>query len=307
MANQQKHYLHKLIENAGKKTGTEEELLENFMASEYRNAGWDDATMGSRQAASEKILTGIQKRIQRKKRLKRSYIYIAAASIALVLGISFFTLHEPQVKMLSFKTGNAVDSIHLQDGSSIYLSANSVLKYPEYFTGNERNVTLLKGNAFFDVAKNPQHPFIITSGKLKTRVLGTSFHIRLLKDRCNVVVLTGRVKVTSPTQHVNLVPGEEALFKTGSLTKRNAHKRKLVNWYTQDINLDNVTLDEVIRVLRYKYGVGFEPENDKILDKKLTVYILKDAALNDVLQQINYITNLKFEHYAETIKIIDTP
>ena len=131
-----------------------------------------------------------------------------------------------------------------------------------------------------------------------------SFNLsKLLKSKCEVIVVTGKVNVTSKGQSVDLVPNEEALFQSQKLTKLQADKSYLVNWYSTDITLNQTTLKQVISVLQYKYGVSFHYDNEQVLATPLTVFIKKDATLENVLEQINYITNLKFKVYGETVKV----
>ncbi|WP_276381239.1 FecR family protein [Flavobacterium sp. H4147] len=301
-----KHSLEHLIDKSSrnKTSKAEENLLMNFALSEYQKAEWDETSMGDSEEVSKNIYNGIQLRMEKKKTIKPYIKYMAAASILFLVGLGF--LLKPQIaaeKQLSFKTSSIPKSIKLSDGSKIYLAANSSFQYPEKFIGDERQVTLLKGNAFFEIAKDKKHPFIITSGDVKTKVVGTSFHIQMSKSKCEVIVVTGKVNVTSKGQSVDLVPNEEALFESNKLTKLMANKSFLVNWYTTDITLNETTLKQVITILQYKYGVSFQYDNEQVLAMPLTVFIKKDATLENVLEQINYITNLKFKVYGEIVKV----
>ena len=303
-----KHSLEYLIDKSSrnKTSEAEENLLNNFALSEYQNSNWDESSMGNSVEVSKNIYDGIQLRIVHKKTFNfNPYLkYMAAASILFLAGLGFFFKPDfAKEKQLSFKTSSNPKSIKLSDGSKIYLAANSSFQYPEKFEGDERKVVLLKGNAFFEIAKDKKHPFIITSGELKTRVVGTSFHIQMSKSKCEVIVVTGKVNVTSKGQSVDLVPNEEALFESQKLTKQLADKSFLVNWYNTDVTLDQTTLKHVITILQYKYGVSFQYDNEQVLATPLTVFIKKDAALENVLEQINYITNLKFKVYGEIVKV----
>ncbi|MBF4472910.1 FecR family protein [Flavobacterium sp. HJJ] len=300
-----KHSLEYLIDKSLQKNTSEaeENLLNDFVSNEYKNANWDETAMGSSDEASINIFENIQFRIEKKKIFNPFLKYMAAASILFLIGLG--VLFKPSIssaKQLTFKTLDTPKSIQLSDGSKIYLAANSLFKYPEKFDADERKVSLLKGNAFFEVAKDRKHPFIIQSGDLKTRVVGTSFHIQLSKSKCEVIVVTGKVNVAAKGQNVDLVPNEEALFTENKLTKQMAEKAYLVNWYNTDITLNQTTLKQVIAILQYKYGISFEYKNDKVLDMRLTVFIKKEASLESVLEQINYITNLKFKVYDEIVK-----
>lgn len=301
-----KHSLEYLVDKSSrnKTSEAEENLLNNFALNQYQNSKWDEVTMGSSDEASQNIYENIQLRIGKKKTFNPYFKYMAAASILFLVGLGIY--FKPSIaveKQLTFKTSDAPESIKLSDGSKIYLAANSLFQYPEKFEGDERKVSLLKGNAFFEVAKDKTHPFIISSGDLKTRVVGTSFHIQLSKSKCEVIVVTGKVNVSGEGQSVDLVPNEEALFEAKKLSKQMAEKAYLVNWYATDVTLNQTTLKQVITILQYKYGVTFEYNNQLVLATPLTVFIKKDASLENVLEQINYITNLKFKVYGEIVKV----
>lgn len=306
MVKRLKHSLEYLIDKSlrNKASDKEENLLSDFAFNEYQESKWDENLMGNPNKVSQNIYEGIQFRTGKKKTFKPYLKYIAAASILFLVGLGL--LFKPDVvneKQLTFKTSDVPKSIKLSDGSKIYLAANSLFQYPEKFEGEERKVSLLKGNAFFEVAKDKKHPFIITSGEIKTRVLGTSFHIQMSKAKCEVIVVTGKVNVSSKGQSVDLIPYEEALFSGEKLTRLPVDKSVVMNWYTTDITLNEATLQQVITVLQYKYGVTFECENKPVLGIPVTVFIEKNASLESVLQQINYITNLKFNVYGETVKV----
>ncbi|PJJ09099.1 FecR family protein [Flavobacterium sp. 1] len=301
-----KHSLEYLIEKSfQKKTSEKEEkLLNDFALSEYQNSKWDDLAMGSSEQASVNIFEGIQLRIDKKNTFHLYLKYVAAASIVFLIGLGF--LYKPSTstkKQLVFTSSSLPKSIQLSDGSKVYLAANSRLDYPAQFDEEERKVSLRKGNAFFEIAKDKKHPFIISSGGIKTKVVGTSFHIQLSKSKCEVIVVTGRVNVTAKGQSVDLVPNEMASFMAQKLTKQLADASLLVNWYANDVTLNQATLQQVITVLQYKYGVKFEYSDEAVLATPVTVFIEKGASLKSVLQQINYINNLKFNVYGEIVKV----
>jgi hypothetical protein len=301
-----KHSLEYLIDKSSRnKTSiAEENLLNDFAFTQSQLSKWNDDSMGNSDEVSQEIYENIQLRIGKKKSFNPYLKYMAAASILFLVGLGFYFKSNIAVeKQLSFKTSDSPKSIELSDGSKIYLAANSLFQYPEKFEGDERKVSLLKGNAFFEVAKDKKHPFIISSGEIKTRVVGTSFHIQLSKSKCEVIVVTGKVNVSSKGQSVDLVPNEEALFESQKLTKQMADKSFLVNWYNTDVTLNQTTLKQVITILQYKYGVSFQYNNEQVLATPLTVFIKKDASLENVLEQINYITNLKFKVYDEIVKV----
>lgn len=307
MIKKNKHYLEHLTDKSNEKNISEAEraLLDDFMEHEYESAEWDTAQMGLKGTVSSNIYNNIKRTNTLKKPFRSYYKYAIAATIILVLGLG--VLLRPQndkLKNVVVTTAAATDSIKLQDGTMVYLAAHSAFKYPKHFNEGTRSVTLLKGNAFFEVAKDESHPFIVNSAQLKTKVLGTSFHISLNDDKSSVTVITGRVSVSTKEQTAFLGSNENAVFTASAgLTKQKIEDVSLYSWYKKDLTLNDVTLCKVFKLLNFKYGVNFNPESKKILDTRMTLYLKEGLPLQNILNQINYITHLKFRSYGDTITV----
>jgi ferric-dicitrate binding protein FerR (iron transport regulator) len=299
------HYLRYLTEKREKNEISEAEknLLEDFLKKEYDNAEWDSTKMGSKETVSADIFKKIKTRSAVKSSFTKYYKYAAAACIVAILGLGILLKSRVDVKDITITTLAATDSVKLSDGSLVYLAANSVFKYPEQFNGETRSVILLKGNAFFKVSKDPHHPFIITSANIKTRVLGTSFHISLDKGRSSVTVITGHVRVSLDKQMTYLEPNERAVFTTSGIKKQSVSDMSLYSWYKKDIDLNDVTLHKIFTLLNFKYGVNFKPEDKEILNTRITLYIKGGLSLQNILDQINYVTHLKFKQYGNTVAV----
>ena len=122
-----------------------------------------------------------------------------AASIALIAGIFLF-LHKSQMPT-QFATNKDLQKISLKDNSHITLFKNSKLSLASDFNKKSRTVTF-NGNAYFDIARNPEKPFIIHTQGMKVEVLGTSFTIQQSKLFNTVFVHSGKVKATINNQAV---------------------------------------------------------------------------------------------------------
>lgn len=131
------------------------------------------------------------------------------ATLALLAGIAWWSLRVPpsnterNVAVTNSDTSSVIEKqnlkgtrsvIALADGSKVWLNADSRLKYPAIFTGNTREIEL-SGEAFFEVTKNPQKPFIINLANGTVKVLGTSFNIKAYpgENKIETSVATGRV------------------------------------------------------------------------------------------------------------------
>lgn len=113
-------------------------------------------------------------------------------------------------------------NIKLPDGTQVWLSPSSVLEYPASFRGKDLREINLSGEGFFEVAHDPAHPFIIHSGNIETRVVGTSFNIQAYdnQEEINVMVVTGKVNVSNRAnvENVELVANQRAVFYRNTTT-----------------------------------------------------------------------------------------
>ena len=103
--------------------------------------------------------------------------------------------------------------IKLPDGTTVWLNAGSKLNYPRQFTGGKREVAL-EGEAFFDVAKDPDRPFTVRTKTFAIRVLGTEFNVAAYPDenKLETTLISGKVQVTmneKPDQNIILAPNEK--------------------------------------------------------------------------------------------------
>lgn len=300
-----KPFLETLIDknNANKESGPESELLNDFVKHEFEISIWNSSQMGTRENISATLYPRIKRNVLNKRASGNYYKYAVAASLTLLLCLGILLQIRKDVPEIIVSTKYSPDSVSLEDGTVVYMAANTTFKYPKNFKGPSRSVSLIKGNAFFKVAKDPSLPFIISSGKLKTKVLGTSFHIRLENSSCRVSVISGSVEVSSADQKVELTRNEEAVYTAAGITKQDLSNTSIPEWYANDTKFNNVSLSDVLELLRLKFGVDFKVHDKKILKTRLTIYITSGLSLDDILDQINYISNLKLTRYDNIIEV----
>lgn len=198
-----------------------------------------------------------------------------AASIIVIIGLSTWFNYSAAIENLLFplvfeksvtQSGENA-TIRLSDGTHIYLNAESVLKYPNKFCGNTREV-YLEGEAFFEVAKDKKHPFIIHSSKMDTKVVGTSFNILAYPNQKNqeVSVLTGKVSVSSTVtkQNVFVFPGQKATIEkeTNNLKAYSQiNISTIASWRKNILVFEDITVNEVVATLERHYGVKIKIQN----------------------------------------------
>lgn len=237
--------------------------------------------------------------------------WAVAASVVLLIGISLFFYQSSksvvESKQYATKLGER-SKIILSDGTVIWLNAGSLLKYPKEFKGDTREV-YLTGEAFFDVAKDKKHPFIIHTDKMDTKVLGTSFNVNAYPDHTTqeVSVLTGKVNVKSTVteENVYVTPGQKVIFKSKN-NKLQAFKDVPVNsislWRKNIIVFEETPLPEVIATINRNYNVAVEIKNKNLNALKISAYF-KELPADQVIGLVCNIINANYKLDSGVYKI----
>jgi transmembrane sensor len=188
--------------------------------------------------------------------------------------------------------------IHLPDGSIVWLNSESSISYPERFTDTVRKVDLA-GEAYFEVVKNPDQPFIVQTGEISAKVLGTTFNVRNYGDdkQVNVALVTGKISVISakhPDEFI-LTPGERLIYDTGNdkYIKQNFDLKTVTAWKDGILYFEDATYEEVINTLERWYGVEFVTVNRGSSSWKFTGEF-KNEYLDIVLNSISYSKNFTY-------------
>lgn len=236
--------------------------------------------------------------------------WAVAASLVFLIGLSLFFYQSASAvenRQYATKLGER-SKITLSDGTQIWLNAGSLLKYPEDFKGDTREV-YLTGEAFFDVAKDKKHPFIIHTDKMDTKVLGTSFNVQAYPDQTTqeVSVLTGRVNVKSTVteENVYVTPGQKVIFKSKN-NKLQAFKDIPMNsislWRKNIIVFEDTPLTEVVATINRNYNVAIEIKNKNLNTLKINGYF-KDLCADQVVALVCNIINASYKLDAGVYKI----
>jgi transmembrane sensor len=227
------------------------------------------------------------------------YNWTAVACAVFILSLSgyqvFIQLNKTKIELTATKTfSRDIRLLSLSDGTRVWLNQNSEIEYPATFSKHERTVTL-KGEAFFEVKRDPSRPFVITSGAIKTTVLGTSFNINAYDGNSpEVNVRTGKVQVESVQNTVLLERGDKAVYQPETALLQKQKTRILEpEWKKVLLYVDGLTLQEVLSKLKadHKFEVNYL-ENDL---KNLTIQGTLDTrqGLYEMLQTIAFALEIK--------------
>jgi transmembrane sensor len=234
-------------------------------------------------------------------------LWTAAASVLVLFGLGWATYYS---QLPEKKTGyqqlvqNAVVPlkevinkgektlvVRLSDGSRVFLAKNSKLSYASDFTQKTRDV-YLSGAAFFDVAKDPEKPFIVYANELVTKVLGTSFTIKAFENdsQVSVAVKTGRVSVFAnryvadvdpETKGIILIPNQQADFqrKNETLSRSLVEQPKVViaKKELEKFAFNNAPVTEIFEAMENAYGVDFLFDQDVLSACRLTTSLSEET------------------------------
>lgn len=192
-----------------------------------------------------------------------------------------------------------VHILKLPDSTLIHLNSDSEIMFPAKFARNERKVFLRKGEAYFQVARDEERPFIAEMGPVSVEVLGTSFSIRAYDDEENIntVLETGSVRVQVSGETVTLLPGTQGLFdrRKGTLEVGPADLKNTTSWMNGRLAFDNTPLKEILRDLSRTYNFIAEFESSEIGNIPFSLNIKKDGAFDEVLELIEATGKVRFD------------
>jgi transmembrane sensor len=221
---------------------------------------------------------------------------IAAAILVLIVGM-YSAYHYAYLRDNTLVAELKPDGVELRDGSKITVNKGSSITYPNRFTGKERRVVLM-GEAFFEVAANPEQAFVVEVQGIEVRVLGTSFHVRSLPgdEAVEVSVHTGRVSIVAANKpELVLGAGETGIYRKSeeTLTKEETVNPNIISWKTRQLVFENTGLKEVFAVIENTYGIHVGIRDVKLENCKLTASFY-DKPVDDVLNIISETFNLRY-------------
>ncbi len=202
-------------------------------------------------------------------------------------------------KMQKLSTPRGMDfKVILPDGSEVWLNAESTIEFPAAFLGNERQV-ILKGEAYFKVARNEECPFIVTSNQMKVRVLGTEFNFKsYTSETPHVSLIKGSVEVEDADagQNANIVlrPGQDAWRDAeGSIRVQDVDTYAVTQWVKGFFYFDGLPLVEILRELGRWYNLGVIFHNPADMQKKMHFSASRNESIDQAIENLNRLRKVR--------------
>ena len=340
----------------------ERELLDFYDHFQTGSEDWVEEEMGDFEQTRTKILNRIQTNIAAAERPKQNngyWKYIAAASVAVVIGLSLWFAYLGQsglkipknssglilfdgtaINFNSYKVGDTINQsgatiiklgpssvsyafspssatkgtiqsntfkvakgklldIRLADNSKIYLNANSSLTIPTTFSKTSRSAQL-SGEAYFEIAKDKAHPFMVLAKNQHIDVLGTHFNVKAYPARSiKTTLVEGSVKVTNTSipgknTYKYLSPGEQSLLKAGTISVQKVAVENEIAWKDgyfifQEDNIKSV-MEDLSRW--YDVEVDYHLQTDSLF---ISGRISKSKSLKETMQVLKTANNINFK------------
>ncbi|PWK69820.1 FecR family protein [Aminobacter sp. AP02] len=243
----------------------------------------------------------IARRRLHKLRPARGAVIANIAGLCLIAGLAAMFVHLGLVDRLRadfYTTVGEVRNVTLEDGTLVSLNTDSAIAVR--FAGPERRVELLRGEAFFDVAKNPDRPFVVADDTMTAIAIGTRFAFRSSGVHGDVQVEEGAVEVRSGAEHTVLKAGDMAsLSEEGALSVRRIDVANAVAWKDNKLVFSGAPLRDVLATLeRYRYGSLLVLGEQAAMLRVSGVFDLDDTdkALRSLEQslpvRLNYLTGM---------------
>lgn len=208
-------------------------------------------------------------------------------------GINYQTpANKPKVKEIK----NTLRTLHgmechivLSDGTKVHLNAESQLTYPICFNNKER-IVQVEGEAYFDVAPDKAHPFIVQTPHTSIRVTGTSFNVRAYADEGveSTTLVSGAVKINNKNEDYELLPNQHFLYDKNSQKGivSNVNAELYTSWESGSFIFINIPLENVMSYLSKWYGFKYTFEDDAAKQVKIGAYLNRYANMNPIIDMI---------------------
>jgi ferric-dicitrate binding protein FerR (iron transport regulator) len=189
----------------------------------------------------------------------------------------------------------------LSDSTKVWLNSETTLRFPIQFANDVRRVELT-GEAFFEVTRNTNLPFIVTSGNQTVKVLGTQFNVASYADNQNIytTLVEGRVEVSllnNPEEKIILKPNEQSTISQtdNKIQKQTVDASQYVAWKDGRFVFHNQMLEEIMKTLSKWYNVNVVFDREELKKVRFTGNLERYANFSDILGKIERTNEVKFE------------
>lgn len=229
-----------------------------------------------------------------------------AASLILLIAAGIGVYYVLNSNVASYQAVANIREVKLPEGTIVALNVDSKIKVPKKFTDDIRKVELT-GEAFFQVARDTVHPFVVKAGDAVIQVLGTAFNVRAYRDedKVEVTVEHGKVAVfheNKPGDRVILVKGKKAVLRksTGEIIAQDNDNINFRAWQTRKMIFEDTPMTDVARIVSEVYHIDIRLEDSRTANCPLTT-VFDNQSLETVLNVISSTLGLEVKKKGDII------
>ena len=265
----------------------------------------------------ERLFSSIEKKTISKMKTRRLFLQYMkyAAAVLLGIGISLSTLYLTNQENLStvgnykLVTSKGEKSyLQLPDGTKVWLNSCTTLEYAENYGHSNRNI-YLDGEAYFEVAKNKDLPFVVKANGIDVKAIGTAFNVSAYMEdsQLTTTLFNGKVAVqpTLTKQEVLLEPNQVAVYdKSRNKIEVVPYDKKLfAQWRVGFLSFEMMYLKDITKLLVRNYNVVFRYENQGIKKLRFSGSFRNNEDLSEILNVIKTNTGIRYQILKDTIVI----
>jgi ferric-dicitrate binding protein FerR (iron transport regulator) len=242
--------------------------------------------------------------VSKRLKIRRLVQYAAAVAVLIASGLTSYIFLSPSLNQIIVENRESKEKrLNLPDGSSILLARGSSIEYSKNFSEKER-LLKLSGEAFFNVTKDKQKPFIILTSHSKTQVVGTSFRIKEANSKTSIEVESGIVdfmEVNDPANKVRLVKGDMAkLMNRQQVILKGKKELQNADFKIQRLEYQNEKLISICNDLNELFNTNIRLKGEDIPHLTMTA-IFEDQNLDHILESISFSLDLEIEKQSDYI------
>ena len=213
------------------------------------------------------------------------------------------TIVEKQVKYNTLEIPRGGEyALQLADGTRVWLNAGTSLRYPVVFSGQERRVEL-RGEGYFEVAKDSASPFVVSVNGVDVRVLGTSFNVSAYSDEVVTTLVEGKVLMRSQADSVVLVPDRQGVWDGKRMTVKRVDARNYALWREGVFFFEDMPLEDILDALARWYDVHVFYQNAELKMMRFSVEIKRYEHIDTILRRIAETNRVRFNVNNKTVNV----
>ncbi len=257
------------------------------------------------------VITGIESRVRAnsgRKKYRRSLFFswgVAACLALFIAGRSLYDLIPRGSDVVLANNDEPVAIYSLPDGTRAFLKQGSELSYSSSFNTKDRAVAVI-GEAYLDVTRDEDRPFVVMTPKVGVKVLGTAFNVVCDAESTEVVLERGKVALCDEKGGVmaTMLPGNRAVVSgDGGVALSSVHTSVYTKWRYNYKIYDSCTFDDLVAMMENRYDVRFVYDPSKFRNIYFRLAISESDTLEDMLSMMEYMVQVQYERNGRNIYV----